>query len=657
MEGLTERIAREKKEKYEASDEYKQLMADKARDARNVALAATSQISDADIAAQKASSAGDTTEQARRWVADVTGSAVDGELGEALKSGVLLCEVVNAIKPGHIKKIAQSKMPFPQRENIKAFTDAARDVFRVPDRDNFETGDLFEQTNMKQVVICILAVGRASGSVAGYSGPTISNEGSAKKAPKRSNSKVMSLGSGLKLNRGGPPPASPGSMEWLRQQKEAKEKAAAEGGGGGAGGGRSIKDRGVGLGIPLGLPPASPAAGGGAAPSASEDAGTPAKLATPTASRASRGKRRASTRRPNRRRKGSAAAADAEPKADATPQAEAAPEQATPKSVRAAPAGALVLPQLDSQPKLKSAEEFVPRREKLKGGAPAGALVLPKLPPKPEPEPEFVVPAGIDAALTMMYETADEEPSDELSLEQLSALVKDGTVSGETRVWTEGMEDWTTFDGASWRFGIGDRSLQHEQADGEPSEELPMARFQTLIDDGSVDGGTRVWSEGMDDWVALAEVAGWLGLSGVTGGGEDEMEAQRTVVYDTDGDGTASDHLTLAELTELLEAGTITDDTMVWSEGMDEWAALSECRDQLFGGGGDSGGRQWETMMYETADDEPSDEIGMDEARRLIDAGTITDSTRVWTEGLDDWTPMSEVKDELVALAVLNPDR
>jgi hypothetical protein len=34
--------------------------------------------------------------------------------------------------------------PFPQRENIKAFTDAARDL-GVPDAENFETGDLFEQ--------------------------------------------------------------------------------------------------------------------------------------------------------------------------------------------------------------------------------------------------------------------------------------------------------------------------------------------------------------------------------------------------------------------------------------------------------------------------------------------------------------------------------
>ena len=72
-------------------------------------------------------------------------------------------------------------MPFPQRENIKAWTDAARDVFGVPDRDNFETGDLFEQSNMKQVVICVLSAGRASASVPGYDGPTITTAGSVRR--------------------------------------------------------------------------------------------------------------------------------------------------------------------------------------------------------------------------------------------------------------------------------------------------------------------------------------------------------------------------------------------------------------------------------------------------------------------------------------------
>ena len=50
-------------------------------------------------------------------------------------------------------------MPFSQRENIKAFTDAAA-TLGVPDRENFTTEDLFEGRNLPQVRgsagICLL---------------------------------------------------------------------------------------------------------------------------------------------------------------------------------------------------------------------------------------------------------------------------------------------------------------------------------------------------------------------------------------------------------------------------------------------------------------------------------------------------------------------
>jgi len=48
----------------------------------------------------------------------------------------------------------------------------------VPEHENFETGDLFEASNMKQVLICLLSLGRHSEDVAGYDGPTLkSNTG------------------------------------------------------------------------------------------------------------------------------------------------------------------------------------------------------------------------------------------------------------------------------------------------------------------------------------------------------------------------------------------------------------------------------------------------------------------------------------------------
>ena len=48
---------------------------------------------------------------------------------EALRSGVALCHLVNAIQPKSVPRINKGNMPFPQRENIKAFSDAARRSF------------------------------------------------------------------------------------------------------------------------------------------------------------------------------------------------------------------------------------------------------------------------------------------------------------------------------------------------------------------------------------------------------------------------------------------------------------------------------------------------------------------------------------------------
>ena len=119
--------------------------------------------------------AGSDADKALAWVSDATGSPVSGDLTEALKSGVALCELANAIQPGSVKCISKSAMPFPQRENINAFVGAAR-KFGVPDRDNFDTSDLFEGKNERQVLICLSALGRAVYSVAGYSGPALGRD-------------------------------------------------------------------------------------------------------------------------------------------------------------------------------------------------------------------------------------------------------------------------------------------------------------------------------------------------------------------------------------------------------------------------------------------------------------------------------------------------
>ena len=79
---------------------------------------------------------------------------------DSLKSGVILCRLVNSILPNTIPRIHNSSMPFKQMENISAFLRASR-YLGVAEFDVFETVDLFESKDMNSVVRCLLALYRA----------------------------------------------------------------------------------------------------------------------------------------------------------------------------------------------------------------------------------------------------------------------------------------------------------------------------------------------------------------------------------------------------------------------------------------------------------------------------------------------------------------
>ena len=142
-------------------------------------------------------------EEVRDWVGAVLPAHADdvlvGGLGDTLKSGVVLCELANALRPKSVARISKSAMPFPQRENVLAFINAAREL-GVPERDNFDTSDLFEQSNMRQVLICVSALGRAAHHVEGYSGACIGKATDIKQKKKHFEVKT---GSGLWGKSGG----------------------------------------------------------------------------------------------------------------------------------------------------------------------------------------------------------------------------------------------------------------------------------------------------------------------------------------------------------------------------------------------------------------------------------------------------------------------
>ncbi|KAG8466926.1 hypothetical protein KFE25_008305 [Diacronema lutheri] len=108
----------------------------------------------------------------RAWITEVIGEPVEGEtLHDALKSGVVLCKLVNAIKPGAIPKIHPAMaVAFRQMENITFFLNACK-ALGVPSYDLFLTPDLYEANDMHAVMGTVSALGGAARKVTGYKGP------------------------------------------------------------------------------------------------------------------------------------------------------------------------------------------------------------------------------------------------------------------------------------------------------------------------------------------------------------------------------------------------------------------------------------------------------------------------------------------------------
>ena len=92
----------------------------------------------------------DAQDEAQSWIEAVTGQTFDGDFADFLKDGKALCALVNAVEPGTIKKVSDSKLAFKQMENISNFIKACIEL-GVEDRNCFETLDLYEEQD-----ICLL---------------------------------------------------------------------------------------------------------------------------------------------------------------------------------------------------------------------------------------------------------------------------------------------------------------------------------------------------------------------------------------------------------------------------------------------------------------------------------------------------------------------
>merc|ERR1712020_514420 len=110
------------------------------------------------------------------WGEEVTGSKL-GEMkdqidfGELLKDGSVLCNLINSLQPGSVKKINTLKAPFKQRENIEMYLKACT-AYGLKEQDLFQVNDLYENKNLYMVVDNLFSLGGMA-QKNGWDGPVL----------------------------------------------------------------------------------------------------------------------------------------------------------------------------------------------------------------------------------------------------------------------------------------------------------------------------------------------------------------------------------------------------------------------------------------------------------------------------------------------------
>lgn len=122
----------------------------------------------------------DRAQEAMSWVVAVTQRdlpiPVDQfkdqlDFAEVLKDGSVLCELINALLPGAVKKINTMKAPFKQRENIEMYLKGC-ESYGLKTQDLFQVNDLYENKNLYMVVDNLYTLGGMA-QKKGFDGPVL----------------------------------------------------------------------------------------------------------------------------------------------------------------------------------------------------------------------------------------------------------------------------------------------------------------------------------------------------------------------------------------------------------------------------------------------------------------------------------------------------
>jgi hypothetical protein len=258
---------------------------------------------------------------------------------------------------------------------------------------------------------------------------------------------------------------------------------------------------------------------------------------------------------------------------------------------------------------------------------------------------------GGDAACSAFYYEGND---DEVATEDAAGLVEAGTIQDETLIYSDQeafpFEGWTAWSECSYLFGIGEPSAGVTAFYYEGNEDEVAAEDAAgLLEAGTIQDDTLIYSDQaafpFEGWTAWSDCSYLFGIGEAPeGGGGGGGGALCSALYYEGCD----DEVAFADVAALVEAGTIDDETFVFSDQdafpFEGWTAWGECS-EYFGEAAEEGGC---TSLSYTNDGETTEEATADELPGLVAAGTITDETNVYSTDdgftFEGWTEYGECK-------------
>ncbi|MDR2194528.1 MAG: DUF4339 domain-containing protein [Treponema sp.] len=267
--------------------------------------------------------------------------------------------------------------------------------------------------------------------------------------------------------------------------------------------------------------------------------------------------------------------------------------------------------------------------------------------------------SGVQQATPRYHVAIGDQPAGPFDMNELLHIVQTEQLSKQTLVWKEGMQQWeaagniqelaSLFQTVSAPPNIAQTQPQYNVAlNGISSGPYTLEELKPFIENGRLTKETLIWKEGAFQWVVASAVPEIAALIPQTAKAQEPAADSPADKFFIIVDGQPSGPLSIDNITQQIEKRQIIRSSLVWKEGMRQWAA-AETIPELTGifpvipPPPPPQAAQSPKSYYIAVNGYPDGPFTTDEVRQKFQSGQINQSALVWKEDMPQWAPISTI--------------